>query len=188
MKPLSSDDLRELGVAEVGERVFVDATARLINPGQLRIGSDVRIDAFAVLSAGDGGIVIGDHVHIAAHVFLAGTGSITIADFAGLSGRVSIYSSNDDYSGDHLTGPTVPMDLRGVTTADVLIGRHAIIGAGSVVLPGVRIGDGSAVGALSLVNADVAGFTTVAGTPARVIGTRSKGMLALEQQLRDRQP
>lgn len=173
----------EQGFARVGHSVTIDPTARIIGADRITIGSNVRIDAFVVLSAGEGGIVIGDHVHIAAHAFMAGAARIDIGDYAGLSGRTAIYSSNDDYSGAYLTGPTVPMELRDVHSAPVRIGRHAIVGAGTVILPGVTIGDGAAVGALSLVKHDVPEFAVVVGAPARRIGSRSRELLGLEDRL-----
>jgi galactoside O-acetyltransferase len=148
------------------------------------LGSNVRIDAFVVLSAGAGGITIGDHVHIAAHCFLAGAAPILIEDFANVSGRVSIYSSNDDYSGESLMGPTVPSDFTRVTSAPVTLRRHSIIGAGSILLPGVTLGEGAGVGALSLVKQDVGPFEMVGGVPARRIGTRARTVLDLEGKLR----
>jgi acetyltransferase-like isoleucine patch superfamily enzyme len=172
------------GFAACGEDVRIDGDARLFGAERIWIGSHVRIDAFAVISAGAGGIVIGDHVHIAAHVFMSGAARIEIGDFAGLSGRVSVYSSSDDYSGNALTGPTVPDEFTAVTSAPVTFGRHAIVGAGSVILPGVTIGTGAAIGALSLVRRDVADFTIVGGAPARVLGERSRRLLELEQRFR----
>jgi galactoside O-acetyltransferase len=180
-----AEELRALGVAAVGDHVTVDRTARIIGAERLTIGSHVRIDAFVVISAGEGGIAIGDHVHIAAHVFLAGAARIEIEDFVGLSGRVSVYSSNDDYSGAALSNPTVPDRYRDVTSAPVHVGRHVLAGAGSVLLPGVTVGDGAAIGAMSLVRADVEPFTVVAGTPARRIGTRSRRLLELERRLQE---
>jgi dTDP-4-amino-4,6-dideoxy-D-glucose acyltransferase len=163
--------------------VAIDPAARIIGGDRITIGSHVRIDAFAVLSAGEEGIVIGDYVHIAAHAFMAGAARIEIGDFVNLSGRTSIYSSNDDYSGGSLAGPMVPVRLRDVHVARVRVGRHAIIGAGSVILPGVTIGEGAAVGALSLVKQDVAEFAVVAGVPARRIGSRSRELLNLEARM-----
>jgi maltose O-acetyltransferase len=51
------------------------------------------------------------------------------------------------------------------------IGRRVYIGAGSTVLPGVRIGDGAIVGAGSVVSRDVPPQTVVAGVPAVPITT-----------------
>lgn len=183
MSVLTEQDLKELGFAEVGVNVRVDRLALLLNPRHIRIGSNVRIDAFSVLSAGEGGIRIGNNVHIAAHGFMSGAATIHLEDFCNISGRVSVYSSNDDYTEGALTGPMVPMDYRKVSTSPVNIGRHVIIGAGSVVLPGVTLSDGASVGALSLVNRDVDAFDIVVGAPARVVGQRSRTLLDRERSL-----
>jgi dTDP-4-amino-4,6-dideoxy-D-glucose acyltransferase len=180
---LDADGVRALGLAAVGEQVQIDADARIVAPQRTRIGSHTRIDAFCVISAGRDGIAIGDHVHVAAHCFVAGTARIELDDFCGISGRTSVYSSTDDFSGLHLTGPTVPDELRDVESRPVRVGRHVIVGAGTVILPGVTIADGAAVGAMSLVRKDVAPFTIVAGNPARPIRPRERRLLELEQRL-----
>ena len=56
----------------------------------------------------------------------------------------------------------------------VVIKKNAFIGVHSVILPGVTIGEGAIVGAMSLVNRDVPPNTVVAGVPARVIRTIEK--------------
>lgn len=58
--------------------------------------------------------------------------------------------------------------------------KHVIIGAGSVILPGVVLQEGVAVGAMSLVNKDCDEFTIYAGAPAKPIKKRSKNLLELE--------
>jgi galactoside O-acetyltransferase len=180
---LDEAGLAALGLASYGTDVRIDAAARFYGADRIEIGSHTRIDAFCVLSAGEGGIRIGDHVHIAAHGFIAGAGRIELEDFANISGRVSIYSSNDDYSGATLTGPTVPDALKDVQVAPVRVGRHVIVGAGSVILPGTTLGEGAAVGALSIVKRDADPFTIVAGTDGRVIGTRKRDLLDLESRV-----
>ncbi len=180
---LSDDELRSLGFAEIGSDVRLSRRASIRGTSRIRIGSHVRIDDFAVLSAGAGGIAIGSNVHIAVFVSLIGSANITIGDFAGLSSRVAVLSSSDDFDGRHLTGPTVPASLTRVVSEPVAIGRHAVIGAGSVVLPGASIGDGSAVGALSLVKGPLPPFAICAGIPARKIGERSRDLLQLEASL-----
>lgn len=180
---LSTDELAGIGFAALGDEVRIDRTARFYGAERISIGSNVRIDAYSVLSAGAGGIHIGDHVHIAVYVFLTGAARIELQDFSGVSGRVSIYSSNDDYLGYALTGPTVPDELRKVFAAPVVVGRHAVIGAGSIILPGVTLSEGACVGALSLVKDDVAPFTIAAGQKMRVIRQRKRDFLELEKQL-----
>ncbi|MCW2974704.1 MAG: galactoside O-acetyltransferase [Thermoleophilia bacterium] len=181
--PLGREELLALGIGSCGAHVAVDRFARLVGIERIHLAAHVRIDAFCVLSAGAGGIHVGNYVHVGAHGFMAGAGRIDIGDFATISGRVSIYSSSDDYVGGAMAGPMVPAALRDVDDAPVHVARHALVGAGSVLLPGVTVGEGASVGALSLVRADVEPFARVAGIPARRLGERGRGMLDAEQEL-----
>lgn len=177
---LSREQLENVGFAEVGKNVLVSDKASIYNPERISIGSDVRIDDFCVLSAGEGGIEIGDYIHIAVFSSLIGAGRIKLADFVNISSRVSIYSSNDDYSGDSLTNPMVPDKFKNVQSADVELRKHVIVGSGSIILPGVILNEGSAVGALSLVAKDCEEFTVYSGVPAKILKTRQKGLKKLE--------
>lgn len=183
MTILGLDEIKKLGFKSYGKNIRISSKASFYNSEYISLGSNVRIDDFCVLSAGEGGIVIGDYVHIAVASTLMGAGSITLSDFCGLSARVAIYSSSDDYSGMHLTNPTVPNKYTCVTCADVHLGRHVIVGSGSVILPGVRLAEGVAVGVLSLVKNDCAAFGIYAGTPARRIKERSRNLLEVEKLL-----
>ena len=80
-------------------------------------------------------------------------------------------------------GTDKPGDLAfGNGDADVVVGRHVIIGSGSVILPGVTLGDGVAIGALSLVSKDCDPFGVYRGN--RRIGERKNDLLQLEEQLK----
>lgn len=171
---LSSDELTAIGFASVGKGVLISEKASLYNCSKISIGNNVRIGDFCVLSAGVDGIFIGNYVHIAVYSSIIGAGKITLSDFSGLSSRVSIYSSNEDYSGTTMTNPTVPSLYTGMTHADVTLGKHVIVGAGSVILPGVTLYEGVAVGALSLVDEDCKAFGIYIGAPARRAGSRKK--------------
>jgi dTDP-4-amino-4,6-dideoxy-D-glucose acyltransferase len=182
----SQQELSSLGLNDFGERVRLSRKASLYGAGGISLGSDVRIDDFAVLAAGEGGVQIGSYVHIAVFCSLQGRARIELGDFSGLSSRVSIYSSSDDYSGQWLTNPTVPADLSEVTHAEVIVGRHVIVGAGSVILPGAILEQGAAVGALSLVRGRCREFGIYFGSPARKIAERRRDLLELEARLRAR--
>ena len=183
MPYLTRDELSSLGLHSFGENVLISDVARIHNPSKVSLGSDIRIDDFCVLSAGQGGIDIGNHVHLGCFCSLIGAENIVLGDYSGLSARVSIFSSSDDYSGDTLTNPTVPVALRKLRNAQVRIGRHVVVGAGAVILPGVTIGDSAAIGALTLVVRDVMPATISLGVPARRVGMRADGHLALEDFL-----
>ena len=181
MGTLSREALETLGFASVGKNLQISDRASFYGSNHITIGDNVRIDDFCVLAAGVGGILIGNYVHIAVGSSLIGAGKITMSDFSGLSSRISIYSSSDDYSGTTLTNPTVHSGFTGVTHADVFLGKHVIVGSGSVILPGVTLEEGVVVGALSLVRANCELFGIYVGNPARRIKERKRDLLKLEQ-------
>ncbi|WP_133501209.1 acyltransferase [Cognatilysobacter terrigena] len=182
---LAPDELERIGFAAYGREVRISRLASFHGAQRIVLGDHVRIDDFCLLSAGTGGIEIGRHVHVAAYTSLIGRGRMRLGDFANLSSRVSIYSSSDDYSGYAMTNPTVPEALTAVKHADVEIGRHVIVGCGSVVLPGAVLEEGAAVAALSLVRGRCEAFGIYGGAPARRLKARSRRLLELERQLTD---
>jgi galactoside O-acetyltransferase len=124
-------------------------------------------------------------VHLGVGACLLGTAGIRIGDFVSLSPRVTVFSTNDDFRGGHMTGPTVPSAHRSVQAEEVVVEANVVIGCGAVVLPGVRLGWGASIGALSLVKHDISDGDVVAGAPARVIGQRDLQRLRdLERRLR----
>lgn len=182
MAMLSREAIETLGFVSVGENVRISDRASFYGASRIALGNSVRIDDFCVLSAGVGGISVGDHIHIAVYSLLIGAGRITLSDFCNISSRVAIYSSSDDYSGATMTNPTVPSEYTGVTHADVFLDKHVIVGSGSVILPGVTLEEGVAVGALSLVNKNCKAFGIYAGNPARRIKERKRDLLELERR------
>lgn len=187
MSIYSDVELRQLGFAKLGENVRISKKASFYGIERISIGSNVRIDDFCVLSAGKGGIEIGSFIHIAVYTSLIGGGKITLSDFCNISSRVSIYSSNDDYSGEFMTNPMVPEEYTNVTTDSVVVGKHTIIGSGTVVLPGIVLGEGVAIGALSLVSKSCEAFNIYAGNPLKLIKVRKKQLIDLEVKLRHSQ-
>jgi acetyltransferase-like isoleucine patch superfamily enzyme len=179
---LNHGQLKNIGFKDVGKDVLVSDRASIYNPGNISIGDRSRIDDFCILSAGLGGIKIGRNVHIACHVTLIGSGAIVLEDYVGLSGRVSLYSSSDDFSGEFMTNPTIPDKFTSVRSRPVTIGRHAIIGTGVVILPGVNIGEGASVAALSLVLSDCRPFMSYRGNPALMQNERRRDHLTLSAE------
>lgn len=181
MSFLNDNELRDFGLASYGRNVLISRKCSIYGADRIEIGDDVRIDDFCVLSAGNDGIKIDSYVHVAVYSLIIGRAAIRISAFANISSRVSIYSSSDDYSGAHMTNPMVSKNYTGVKHRPVNIGRHAIIGSGSIVLPGVNVDDGVAIGALSLVNKDCEAFGIYAGIPVKRKGERKRDLLDLER-------
>lgn len=177
---LSDDQLFDLGFKSVGKNVLISDKASIYNANNIEIGENTRIDDFCILSAGTGGIEIGRNVHIACYVSIIGKGKVKIDDFAGISSKSAIYSSNDDYSGNFMTGPTLPEKFINVSHKEVNIEKHVIIGVNTVVLPGVTIKKGAAIGAFSLVNKDCEALKIYAGVPIKLIKERKSNFLSLE--------
>lgn len=180
----TESELRET-FGSVGKNVRVDKSCLIYGGKNIHLGSDVRIDAFCLFTAGEQGIWIGNHVHIAVGCCLFGSGGkIKVDDFVGISARSLLYTATDDYVHGHLTGPTIPDKYREVKTGDIVLNRHVIIGCNSVLMP-CTLGLAASVGALSFVNKDVPEFTVVSGVPARKILSRDRRILELEKQLRE---
>ena len=126
----SESELRDM-FGSVGRNVRIHKSCIVLGGKNIQVGSHVRIDCFSLLSAGEQGITIGDHVHIAVGVCLFGSGGrIEVNDFAGISARTLIYTATDDYTADNLTGPTIPDKYRKVIQGDVILSKHSVIGCG----------------------------------------------------------
>lgn len=178
----SNEELLELGFKNIGSNVKISRKSSIYTPGEIIIGDNVRIDDFCILS---GSITIGSFVHISAYTALYGRYGVVLEDFVTVSGRVLIYSQSDDYSGEFMTNPMVPEEYTNVTGGRVYLKKHSIVAAGSVVFPGITIGEGAAVGAMSLVNKNLDGWFIYAGIPARQIKERKKNIIELEKRLRN---
>ncbi len=181
---LSRSEVVDLGLAEVGKDVMIHEFANIVGAQHIRLGSHVRIDGFINLIA-QAPVSIGDYVHVGSFCHISASDEIWLGNFCGLSQGVYLYTASDDYSGATLTNPTVDPDLARHRKGPVRLSDHVILGANTVVLPGVTVGEGTAVGALSLVNADLAEWGIYGGVPARRIGPRSRALLALVGQMRD---
>lgn len=173
-----------LGFRSIGKDVTIWPLAKIVAPEVISIGDSVIIDDFVLLMGGSD-TCIGSFVHIASHCSIAGGGEFVMKDFSGLSGGVRVYTGTDDYTGPLLTNPTVPAPYRIPLLSFVHLHKHAIIGANSVILPGVTIGEGAAIGANSLVTKDCEPWTVYFGSPAKPYKHRPEAQIReLEKRLR----
>ncbi len=177
------NELLKIGFHKVGENVQISDKCSIYGAKNITIGNNVRIDDFCLLSAGEE-IIIGDWVHIACYSALLGKGLIILEDFSGISMRCIVLSSNADYFGDYLTNPHIPEKYLNTSFAPVVFKKHSLLGAGSIVLPGVSFGKGAIAGAMSLVKDSIPEFEIWGGNPCRYIKKRSEELLKHENQLR----
>lgn len=180
---LSEAELAGLGLGSYGRHVLISRYARLYNPGRIHVGNHVRIDDFALISAGQD-VRLGNRIHISAYAALFGSEGIEVADFCNLGVRVTVHSTSDDFSGHSLMGPMVPMAARrGLARGRVTIERHVVVGAQCVLMPGVTLHEGAAVGALSFVTSDCEAWTVYCGAPARALKPRNRALLDLAREV-----
>ncbi|MEG0236066.1 MAG: acyltransferase [Cetobacterium sp.] len=175
----TKEELKKIGFKSVGENVLISDKCSIYSPESIEIGSSVRIDDFCILS---GNIKIGNYIHIAAYSALFGGAGIIMEDFSGLSARGLVYSVSDDYSGEFLTNPMIPEKYRGISKGKVIFKKHSLVGAGSIVLPGVILEEGTSVGANSLIIKSTQEWSIYAGSPAKKIKDRKKELLKLEEK------
>lgn len=174
-------DLKDAGFKKLGHNIRIAKNCTIVGNSNIEIGSNVRIDSYvSIIANANGWVKIGSHVHIGGYCLLSAGSGIELADFSGLSQNVCIYTQTDDYSGNHLTNPTVPEKYTGVAKGAVILGRHVIIGSGSIILPNVKIEEGSSVGALSLVSKSLLPWGVYFGCPVKKLKDRSKKLLELE--------
>ena len=149
----------------------------------LRIGPRVQIDDFVLINVGSA-CQIESNVHLASFVSVIGGGQLLVGEFAGLSAGVRVITGSDDYSGDWLTNPTVPLVFRNVSVGSIEIQRHSLIGTNCIIFPGVSIGEGAIVGAGGIVRRDLEPWTVYAGVSSlKAVGRRDrKRVLALEAE------
>ena len=133
-------------------------------------GADFRPGAYAECCSK---ISIGRNVVVRPGCYLfadptEGGGGIIIADYVLIGCGVHFYTNNHAYS--DTSRPIADQGYPEPSTKDSInVRRGAWIGAGTIILPGVTIGENSVIGAGSIVTRDVPSFCVAVGNPARVI-------------------
>ncbi|MGV1060031.1 acyltransferase [Clostridium perfringens] len=175
----SKEQLLEMGVRHVGDNVKISKKVSIYEPEKMYFDDNCRVDDFCVLS---GKVRLGKNVHIAVFCNVAGGDEgVIMEDFSGLAYYSNVFTRSDDYSGKSLTNPTIPEQYKYVKKQKVVIGRHSIVGASSIIFPGVILAEGTSVGAMTLVTKNTEPWKIYVGVPAKVIGDRSKELLEFEK-------
>jgi acetyltransferase-like isoleucine patch superfamily enzyme len=166
--------------AEVGQNVLISTRAVFYEPERMRFGDNSRVDDFCLLS---GSVTLGRNVHLTAFTHVAGgEPGVTFGDFSTCAYGCHVLTQSDDYTGATMTNSTIPRRFKNETYSAVRVGRHAILGTGTIVLPGCDIGDGVSTGAGTVVTRPLAEWTVYVGQPARAVRPRSRQLLDLEAE------
>jgi len=153
---------------KIGENVIFERGVLVFHPENISIGNNVYIGHNTILKGYyKNEMVIGDHTWIGQACFLHSGGGIEIGRAVGIGPTVKIITSV--HREDDLSKPLIFCDFE---FGKVVIEDGCDIGVGAIILPDVRIGKGSIIGAGSVVNKDVEPYTIVAGVPAKVLRRR----------------
>lgn len=126
------------------------------------LGSYSIVEDYATINNQVGDVVIGSASRIGLHNTIIGP--VTIGDNVLLAQNVVIAGLNHNFEDVY-----EPISQQGVETKPVVIEDDVWVGANSVVLPGITIGKHAVVGAGSVVTRNIPSFSVALGNPAKVI-------------------
>lgn len=181
----NEEELKNIGFKAFGNNVLISKKSSIYSPELIEIGSNVRVDDFCILS---GKIALGNYIHIAPYSSLCGgEEGVFIEDFVNISRKVEVFAISDDYSGETLTSPLLPDKYKKIKHGKVQIKKQVLIGPASILLPGITVEEGTAVGAMSLIKESTQPWGIYAGIPAKIIKQRKKDLLKLEEEFLNEQ-
>lgn len=143
----------------VGSGTIVEPDTRIVNSANVEIGRNCLIREGAYIRAGaQGKVVLGDGAALNSFCRIFGHGTVEIGEDTQVGPGTLITTTGHDYE-RNLESHYRPIQ----------IGSKCWIGGNVTVLPGVSIGNGTVIGAGSVVNKDVPAKVVAVGVPARVV-------------------
>jgi len=154
----------------VGDDLQVSPSVVFKHPETMQFGDSVFIGAQTMIQGRyDGTCKIGNHVWIGPHAYFDAR-DIILEDYVGWGPGAKVLGST--HTGDPID---VPIIATGLVIQPLRVGFGADIGMNASLLPGVRVGAHSIVGAGSVVTHDIPEYAIVAGVPAKVLRFRNRG-------------
>jgi acetyltransferase-like isoleucine patch superfamily enzyme len=134
----------------LGKGAIIGKTVRIRKPEEAVIGDYTIIDDFTYISCT---LITGSYCHIGPNVTISGGGGkVTMGNFSGIACGGSIHAMSEDYVSASFQLPSIPKELQfGAIGEDIVIGDYVLLGANSVVLPGVHLPTGFASAAHTIV-------------------------------------
>lgn len=163
-----SGDFKREDFRKVGDNVIFEKGVLVFHPENIEMGNNVYIGHNTILHGYYKNIMrIGDHTWIGQGCFLHVAAGLTIGKAVGIGSMVKILTS--EHKADDLEIPVLFTEL---DFKEVILEDGCDIGIGSVILPGVTIGEGAIIGAGAVVAGNVPPYEIWAGVPARKIRVR----------------
>lgn len=177
---LSESALEELNFKSLGRGVKISDKASIYDAALMDIGDFSRVDDFCILS---GKVSLGKYCHVTPMCLIAGgQPGVELKDFCTLAYGVKIFAQSDDYSGETMVNSLIPRKYKRESFASVLLERQVIVGTNSVILPGVTVAEGCAIGAMTLVAKSTKPWGIYVGSPAKWLKARKKDLNELENK------
>ena len=152
----------------IGDGVVLEPGVLVFHPENIELGDDVYVGHNAILKGYHKGLMtIGEGTWIGQGCFFHSAGGLTIGRAVGIGPMVKILTSQHEAAERCFPVTHTPVEF-----APVVLEDGCDIGAGTVILPGSRVGRGAIVGAGAVVTRDVEPFAVVAGVPARLLRRR----------------
>ena len=147
-----------------GKHSVIHRSARMDTPPYRRfsLGDYSVVESFACINNAVGDVIIGNHTRIGLHNTIIGP--VEIGSHVNLAQGITVTALNHNFDDTEKR-----IDEQGVSTKPVTIEDDVWIGANSVILPGVTIGNHCVVAAGAVVTKDVPPHSLVAGVPAKAI-------------------
>lgn len=144
---------------------------KIIGLENIEFGKNIIIDDFVLIYAKEK-IKIESFVHIASFTSISGGGEFIMEEFSGLASGCRIVTGSDDFKDWGFGNPAIANEFRNSTIGKINIGKFAIVGTNTTILPNVIIGEGVAVAANSLITKNLEPWGIYVGN--KRIGTRNK--------------
>ncbi len=175
---LDSSQIRAMGVS-CGEGCLVHNTAKLYGRKNITFGDNVRIDAWTMLSAGNGSIHIGSFTHVSLFCSIFGSAGVFIDDYSAVGAYSSILSVSDDFRKALLIGPMLPLEKRALKSGPVRLEKYTCLAQRCTLLPGSTLSEGSFMHLNSVLIGKSEPYAILEGSPAKKIRDRPKEFLQL---------
>ncbi len=158
----------------IGSRSYLEKPLLISNPQYIRIGKNtsirkgVRLEVIRPYSHRVPSLVIGDNVNIEQNVHIVCHSKLTIGSNVSITANCAIVDVTHPYQIEHSLHDKIGNSILDEDSF-IEIEDGVFIGIGSIVLPNVKIGKKSIIGANSVVTNDIAPYSIAVGSPARVI-------------------
>ena len=155
----------------IGDNVVVDDGCVLDAKGSdnrgIVLGNGVFLGRNTILNCKNGDITLEDNVNVGSNVTVFSASDVRVGADNLIAAYCYLVGGTHNFS-----DPGVPVLHQGRTSSGIRVGPGGWLGAHVTVFDGVRIGRHAVIGAGSVVNRDVPDYAVAAGVPAKVLKKR----------------